>query len=294
VVKGAGKIIARNNVYFAGNTVYADGEQFGKSSDGTENLMSYGAGGNIVVGDFLTPENYPSKYGKDKAVTFDDSIGGKFPSYTSAETMDLGPEMDKGFSASFSAAQMAMYNQTEYEKAQSTKGYTPRYYAVQPGGKIYRQTSDITMTAYESWMAKEITVKETVNAQVKTLLPASKWITADQLKLIWSMEEKARPKDVEERFRIDGLLYTNNAIMGSAHSESKHKSRINGTLEVRGAIVAADVGILAPGDSRARKNEQGFRLYYDKRVRGYMPVSSAKDLAFVRGVRLFDYTSKNL
>lgn len=294
VVKGAGKILARNNIYFAGDTVYADGERFGEASDGTENLMSYGAGGNIVIGDFLTPETYPTKYGKNKIITFDDSIGAKYPSYLSAETMDLGSPMDQGYSASFSSAQMAMYNQAEYNKAQTTKGYTPRYYAVQPGGKIYRQSSDVTMTDYESWMAKEITAKETVNAQVKTLLPASKWITADQLKLIWWNEEKTRSTDVEERFRIDGLLYTNNAIMGSAHSENKHKSRIRGTLEVRGAIVAADVGILAPGDTSARKNEQGFRLYYDKRVRGYMPVSSAKDLALVRGIRLFDYGSKGL
>lgn len=294
VIKGAGKILARNNIYFAGDTVYADGERFGEASDGTENLMSYGAGGNIVVGDFLTPESYPTKYGKNKIITFDDSAGPKFPSYLSVDTMDLGSPMDQGYSASFAAAQMAMYNQAEYEKAQSTKGYTPRYYAVQPGGRIYRQSSDITMTDYESWMAKEISAKETVNAQVKTLLPASKWITPEQFKLIWSNEEKNRSTNVEERFRIDGLLYTNNMIMGSAHSMSKHKSRIRGTLEVRGAIVAADVGILAPGDSSARKNEQGFRLYYDRRVRGYMPVSSAKDLTLVRGVRLFDYGDKGL
>ncbi len=289
-VIGAGKIIARNNIYFAGDTVYADGEKFGQTEDGTENLMSYGAGGNIVIGDFLTPESYnKDKYGKNKIVTFDDSTS-KMPSYLSAETMDLAPPLDKGDSTSYSSAQMMLSNQREYEKAQASKSYVPRYYAMQPGGRVYRQTTDSTVTEYESWAAAEIKADELTRGKVSTLLPASKWISPDQFKRIWSDDNAARPKDVEERFRIDGLLYTNNAIIGSAHSYDRHKSKVNGTLEVRGAIVAADVGILAPGDKRARKNDQGFRLYYDKRVKNYMPVSGSKDLALVRGVKLLQTT----
>ena len=285
-VSGAGKIIARNNIYFAGDTTYADGETFGQADDGTENLMSYGAGGNIVIGDFLTPESYnKDKYGKNKIVAFDDSSS-KMPSYLGAETMDLAPALDKGDSTSYSSAQLMLSNQREYEKAQASKTYVPRYYAVQPGGRVYRQKTDATVTEYESWLAAEIKADEQARGTVSTLLPSSKWISPEQLKRIWWDDNAARPKDVEERFRIDGLLYTNNAIIGSAHSYDRHKSRLNGTLEVRGAIVAADVGILAPGDKRARKNDQGFRLYYDKRVRNYMPVSGSKDLALGRGVRL--------
>lgn len=285
-VAGAGKILARNNIYFAGDTVYADGDTFGQSADGAENLMSYGAGGNIVVGDFLTPENYnKDKYGKNKIVTFDDSEK-KMPSYVSAETMDLAPPLDQGHSTSYSAAQMMLSNQAEYAKAQASKDYVPRYYAMQSGGRVYRQKGNATATEYESWAATEIKAEEQARGAVSSLLPASKWIAPEQFKQIWWDDNQGRPKDSEERFRIDGLLYTNNAIIGSAHSYDRHKSRVNGTLEVRGAIIAADVGILAPGDKRARKNDQGFRLYYDKRVKGYMPVSGSKDLSFSRGIRL--------
>lgn len=293
-VSGSGKIIARNNIYFAGDTYYNDGEQFGKAADGSENLMSYGAGGNIVIGDFLTPENYnKDEYGKNKVISYDDSAK-KMPSYLSAETMDLAPPLDKGFSTSFSSAQMMLSNQAEYAKAKADKTYVPRYYAMQPGGRVYMQKGDETATDYESWAATQLDAGDLSRGTVSTLLPGSKWISPDQFKQIWWDDNKSRSDDVEERMRIDGLLYTNNAIIGGAHSSNRHDARVNGTLEVRGAIIAADVGILAPGDSRPRKNDQGFRLYYDKRVKDYMPVSGSKDLSFSRGIRLVQNTGEKL
>lgn len=293
-VKGAGKIIARDNIYFTGNVTYADGEKFGVAEDGTQNLMSYGAGGNILIGDFLTPENYnKDKYGKNKVVLYDDS-NKKYPSYLSAETMDLAPELDNGHSTSFASAQAMLFNKAEYAKAMSTKGYVPRYYGVGPKQRIYRQATEETATDYESWAAAEITSKESVGAVISTLLPKDSWISPTQFKQIWWDDEARRDKDVEERLRIDGLLYTNNTIMGGAHSYNRHKSKLNGTLEVRGAIVAADLGLLAPGDSRARKNAQGFRLYYDKRVKNYLSVGSGKDLSMVKGVKLVELPGTKL
>lgn len=287
-VKGTGKIIARNNLYITGDVNYADGEKFGVASDGTQNMMSYGAGGNIVIGDFLTPENYnKDKYGKYKVVLYDDS-NKKYPSYLSSETMDLAFGLDNGESTSYASSQMMLSNKMEYEKAQKLADYTPRYYSMGPDMKIFRQLSDATVTDYESWAAREITAKEYGASPVSTLLPKTKWISPNQFKQIWWDDEQRRSLDVEERFRVDGLLYTNNMIIGGAHSNNRHYSRLNGTLEVRGAIVAADVGILAPGDSRPRKNAQGFRLYYDKRVKNGLALGGSKDLALVRGVKLVE------
>lgn len=57
-VKGSGKLTVRGNVFVASDLVYADGEagaqrSFGRADDGTENLLTLAAGGNIVVGDYF-------------------------------------------------------------------------------------------------------------------------------------------------------------------------------------------------------------------------------------------------
>ena len=54
-VKGSGHLTARGNVFVASDLVYADQEsgtqrKFGQAADGTENLLTLAAGGNIVVG----------------------------------------------------------------------------------------------------------------------------------------------------------------------------------------------------------------------------------------------------
>ena len=84
------------------------------------------------------------------------------------------------------------------------------------------------------------------------------------------------------------MLYTNNAIIGGIHSNGRHKSMMNGTLEIHGAVVAQDVGILAPGDGKSTKYQQGLRLYYDSRVKNYLSVGNAKDLTLIRGVKLVE------
>ncbi len=59
VVQGAGEIVARGNVYIVGPLLYADGTDasgnrtYGSDAEGNENRLMLGAGGNIMVGDFL-------------------------------------------------------------------------------------------------------------------------------------------------------------------------------------------------------------------------------------------------
>ena len=58
VVKGTGNVTARGNVFIASDLTYADQQSgtsrsFGRAADGTENLLTLAAGGNIVVGDYF-------------------------------------------------------------------------------------------------------------------------------------------------------------------------------------------------------------------------------------------------
>jgi hypothetical protein len=64
-VKGDGQLLVKGNVYVMGDVTYADADgKFGVSADGTKNAFAINAGGNIMMGDYLTiraKNNYTSK-----------------------------------------------------------------------------------------------------------------------------------------------------------------------------------------------------------------------------------------
>jgi hypothetical protein len=74
-------------------------------------------------------------------------------------------------------------------------------------------------------------------------------------------------------FQVDGLMYTNNAILGSIRRNSKFE----GAMKVNGSMICADLGLLAPGKSSSAtagtaanlpgsNYKIGLTLNYDERV----------------------------
>lgn len=292
-VKGTGKIQARNNIYFVGDTTMADDDAYGVAKDGTQNLVGYAAGGNIVAGDFITASAHNEKdYGKNKWTQFNQPGDKKKKmAYLNEDTIDKSPPLDKGDYLSWTSQQMMKFNQSEYKKAQQDASYVPRFYRMREGDRTYLYTHEKEERAlqYESWLMREMKPEELKRGVVLNMAPAGGWISEDTLKQIWWNDERSRDKDKEAQgFKIDGLLYTNNAIMAMMPTWSKHKSNMYGSLTLRGAAYAADLGIHASGGDGGSKRGFGFEVQYDARVQKLLSVTDVSSLSLKRSVRLFE------
>ena len=264
-VKGTGQIYARNNVYFVGDTTYADASgTFGQASDKTKNLVAYVAGGNIMIGDYLTPMKMSNGWADVTS-----------SSYLTSAGVDPGGPANSKASASFTMSEVTLFNKMEYQKAQADASYVPRYYRLRPTSPVYRFTGksehgdnyDSSFTAFTP----------PSKAAVLDLSPSGGWVSDLFLKKVWRADELSRPA-TGRPFSIDGLLYSNNAIFALARSDSTHNSRTFGSLRMRGGLIAADVGILGAGDKYTR----GFVMYYDKRVGDFLRIEDNSEVAFER------------
>lgn len=293
-VKGTGKIQARNNIYFVGDTTNADGTDFGAAKDGTQNLVGYAAGGNIVIGDFLSASAINEKdFGKNKWVEYN-RVGDKKTrlAYLNPETIDSSPPLDKGDYVSWASQQMMKFNQQEYLKASADKTYVPRYYQMRKGDNTYRFTgkTDAHSLQYESWLMEIMKSDDLKRGAQLSLSPKDGWMSEDVFKQIWWNDERSRDKSSAlQGFKIDGLLYTDNALIGFMPSWARHKSNMNGSLRLRGAAFASDLGLLATGFGAGGSSKgAGFNLQYDPRVKKLLNVSDSTGLSLTRSVRLFE------
>jgi hypothetical protein len=284
VVKGSGQIITRGSVYVTGDVTYADGTSsgnrtFGVASDGSQNALALTAGGNVLVGDYLTPKN------------------GNIMSPTS---IDAG-NGTTGFS--FTMSEVTLFNRLEWTKTQQllrdrngnlvtnstyVSGYRPRYYTMGPSDPIYIFNHGDTYwdPVAEAWQGREhvdsydmsrltaINPGEPgyINATVLNLAPSAGWVSETQLKQFWIADESARPAG--QSFKLDGLYYTNNALFTLARNASKS----NGQMVVNGSLIASDVGVLVPGGSSG----VGLRLYYDSRLKQWLNVPDFSKVEYYR------------
>jgi hypothetical protein len=80
-------------------------------------------------------------------------------------------------------------------------------------------------------------------------------------------------------FKVDGLMYTNNAILGSIHRNAKFE----GAMQVNGAMICADLGLLVPGKQSSGTQgtaanlpgspyKIGLTLNYDDRVKDLLDI----------------------
>jgi hypothetical protein len=271
-----GSIVARGNIYVTGDLTYNDkvvnGKRvFGVAADGTANGLGLAAGGNVLVGDYLTP--------KGGSLTTPTSLMNGLPS--------------GGFG--FLYSEMSIFNRREWQKTQpllpgATKrsmvknstyipGYKPKYYVVQKGTPVYAFIKGSYWNdATKNWIGPEhagsirdlTMVKLAPGAVTLPLNPTSNWIAPSQLKQFWIADEAKRVSGTALKF--DGLVYTDNTAFALARGSSKSK----GDLTINGALVARDTGILAGGT---------FRIFYDERVTGFLDIKEQSAVEFHRVVR---------
>lgn len=154
--------------------------------------------------------------------------------------------------------------------------YLPRYYQFTEGSvvPIYNEegyfdpasASWIADERPDPWDTTELTLADpndpsdptlfdadgNPRAVLSTITAGAGWITDEMLEEL--MRTSLAARDATQALTIDATLYSNNSIFGVV--PARNSTGTNGELVVNGSIVAADVGLLAPG---------GFQLRYDER-----------------------------
>jgi hypothetical protein len=311
-IKGTGTIVTSGNIYVPTDLRYLDGAgTFGVASDGTQNALGLAAGGNLLLGDYLKPSVFtnPSQYeivtgSSDGEWNFSLAEISLFNRGEWAKTQQFlpGPGEDNSNPATWTVSN------PDY-----IADYTPRYYNFGEGdeipiynlGEIYFDTATGTWIGDEevplSWDMDLLTVLDpgdTTNpllydqttgqpiAAVIQLTPENGWLSDEMQKAAIEYFEGARPADTP--MRIDGLLYTNNAIFGIVH----RNDNMNGQLHINGSLVCADLGILAPGNRNGNTGSAGnvpgspyaigLQLNYDKRTKGMLNVINPNEVTIKR------------
>ncbi|MCB9913650.1 MAG: hypothetical protein H6828_00715 [Planctomycetes bacterium] len=327
-VKGQGSILVSGNIYIPTDLKYLDGQAylpgdgegspsgprtFGIAQDGTKNALGLAAGGNMLLGDYLKPSVFtaPGQY----------------------EYIDGTPNSDWNFSLAelslfnrteWAKTQPLLPGAGDDQHDPSTWSvpnpsyagvdYVPRYYNFGPGdeipiynlGDIHFDAASGTWRGDEevplSWDEDKLTIwdpSDTSNAAlydpstgaakaaILQLTPKDGWLSDYMQKLAIEYFETQHAYDTP--MQIDGLLYTNNAIFGIVH----RGDRMKGQLQINGALVCPDLGVLAPG----RKNTAGYgtgdnppdspykvglRLNYDRRVKGMLNVTNPNQVTIKR------------
>ncbi|MBI4586197.1 MAG: polymer-forming cytoskeletal protein [Planctomycetes bacterium] len=274
-VQGSGSIIARGNIYIAGDLTYNDevsgGKRlYGTAADGTTNRLALAAGGNVLVGDYLTPK------------------GGSLTSDTSIMTGNSA----NGFG--FTISQLSIFNRREWQKTQPTlpgpggiavtnstydPAYKPKYYQIDPSSPVwvFKNSKTVWDAVNQTWIGSEhpstftdmISITPGAGATTTILNPSTSWITAKQLKDFWIEDNANRPYGSD--FKVDALLYTDSSI----YTMARTGSNTLGQLILNGALVARDVGVLAAG---------GLEINYDVRVKELMNIRDTAKVTMVRTV----------
>ncbi len=272
VVRGDGAIYASGNVYILGDLVYDDASSgnhrtYGQQGNGTKNVLALASGGNIVVGNHLSEAG---RYGTRGPVTGD----GK-----------------NGFN--FTMAEITLFNRGEWTKTQPKlpaqdgsmvdnplydPHHQPRYYVLGDNdpvfifngdgldpsdrGRVYFDTStntwkgrELTLSYSDVWLERiDPSDPRYAAAAISPLAPDGGWLSEEKFQ---DLCDEAEDRHGSGAMEIDALLYTNNSAWTIARGESDYE----GKLILNGALVAADTGVLVPGDG-----VDGLQLNFDSRV----------------------------
>lgn len=311
-VKGRGQLLVRGNVYITGDVTYADASgEFGQDEAGNENLLAIVAGGNMMMGDYLSIRGV--NYSTQNTAKFPDwsqySIDARTKNKSASKTINGKTEtlnygyFDKwsvdpnavvtgkpGQQFSFTMSELQLFNLMELEKAVADSSYTPRFYGLresQPDNLYVYDANDEHSVRYSESTVKLLATYMTAKGYsldildrgtIQYLNPTGNWMSESTLRNIWYADEMTRPS-TGRPFKFDGLLYSNNAIFTIVRSKTRHNSYTLGQMNIRGGIIAADLGVFVP---------EGFNLYYDTRVERFLGVQDASMVTFERGA--FYYT----
>ena len=302
----------------------ANGEFGQHSSDpDDENLLGIASGGNIMVGDYNTVRARPYDDHKDsrgRSTARDGFYSNRFANdrwidygranktakdgnnvtqkigYLDRDSSGKSLVADDGGLAyklnqananpvtSFTTGQLMLFNRMERRKADADPNYKPRYYQLRGTQPIWSYEGNEQHTDwYDNPNLEEISGSELNGAAILNLAPKNGWMSEEVLRNIWWADEQSRAS-TPRPFKLDGLLYTNNAIFAEVHSKEFHNSNTNGQMIIRGGIVAADLGILIPGKDLAANREKGLTMLYDPRVADFMPITDTTNVTVFRSV----------
>jgi len=312
-IRGTGSIVASGNVYLPGDLRYLDGRTYmpgdtpgnptgpptyGIAQDGTQNTLGLAAGGNLMVGDYLRPSSAASP-GLYDIVTGDPTGAWNFALaeislFNRAEWAHTQPMLPAHGEDPHAPSTWSVPNPSYLGPT-----YVPRYYQFGPGDEvpIYNLGDLYFDAATQTWLGGEVplawdtslmTLADPANtndhllydasgrpiATVLQVTPDRGWVPDAFYKHALESIKAARPAG--DPMRVDGLLYTNNAIFGMVN----RNDRMQGKLVINGSIVCADLGLLAPGyrvpggadNVPGSPYSVGLRLNYDERTKGMLNV----------------------
>lgn len=282
-VRGNGTILARNNLYVMGDLTYDCGTGSTLAACDYSNpsrlpQLHLIAGGNIVVGDYmtiqsdiesLTPEDMLSTNYNQPPISFCRAN----PSNTACA---LRPRPN------LPLTEITNFNRRELRRYLSDNTYRPRFYTFgedliyfSPGcshqPQRYQDYSTIRNGAQVSFCRGDtaLSVTTLTAAQASSILAravryevTSSTFNNAVLKNLWASSMNARGTGA---LRTDGLLYSANAIFGIAQ---RKYPKLGGRWDLRGALVAADTGVFVPGPGGSAP---GLTIYHDNRLRPRLP-----------------------
>ena len=212
------------------------------------------------------------------------------PNTTDSAVLDSRP----GKQFSFTMSELQLFNKLELDKALQDPDYTPRFYGLresQPDNIFvfdttkanneehavqydYKGVYDLREYLLEFGHDPDIGIPQEQGgrAAMHYLTPKNGWLPEDTLRQIWFDDEMTRPSSGRS-FKFDGLLYSNNSIFSIVRSSTRHKSNSKGKMDLRGGIIAADLGIFVPG---------GLDLMYDPRVERFIELRDANEVTYQR------------
>jgi hypothetical protein len=102
-------------------------------------------------------------------------------------------------------------------------------------------------------------------AAITTLEPTESWMDPDILRGL--ITDNLGARDPDEPFKVDATIYSANSIFGVVPKSVSEGT--DGSMRVQGALLAADVGLLAP---------TGLELFYDSRGKEVLDIRDEADL----------------
>lgn len=187
----------------------------------------------------------------------------------------------QGQQFSFTQSELQLFNSLELEKALDDPSYNPRFYGL-------RETQPDNIYVFTNRFKEEHVVKyDRKGSELMTdylidqgidpssildraafhyMNPENYWMDYETLRQIWWDDEMSRTNR-NSTLKFDGLIYSNNAIFAITRSHARKGSYTEGKMQVRGAFIAPDLGVLAPG--RDSRGEESFTMMYDPRVRSF-------------------------
>lgn len=290
-VRGNGTILARGNVYILGDLTYDCGQ--GSALQACDyrdpsrlpqlNLI---AGGNTLMGDFLSIDTFTAdnlNLLQNNRIQLPMSVCRDNPSQPGC-----GSGSQVGYRPNLALTEVTNFNRSELQRWLRNNNYRPRFYTYGENEVYFGDGCNHDPVRYSSYQTLSAGARvhtcqgehslgsvALTQAQVNAILSravryeiTSSFFNNNSLKQLWNETTQNRSAGA---LRTDGLLYSANAIFSAIQNGRGYN--LGGRWDLRGALVAADTGVLAPVK---------LDIYHDARLRPRIPGGQQAQLS--RGI----------